>query len=174
MLKTCTIYYVLFLLVSATMEYSRADTNAHPESLGTGLNTDSAETYRTAVKSEFADVKAFLISAIEERGIKISNILHISDMLQRTGEAVGDNNPIYKKAEAIEFCSAKLSRELMQSDPHNIIFCPFSILIYELAGAPGTTYMAYRRPFYHAGGKSDSSQWKIDNLLHGIVEDAAK
>lgn len=167
-------HYPLIFVILLLAINSHADTYNVKTSSDKSQNSLAPEIKRTAVTGEFADVKAFLISAIEERGIKISTILHIGDMLQRTGEAVGDNTPIYKQAEAIEFCSATLSREMMQADPHNIVFCPFSILIYELADSPGTTYLAYRRPFYHVDGKNDSSQSAIDALLSGIIDDAAK
>jgi uncharacterized protein (DUF302 family) len=166
--------YPLFFLVMIIATYAHAnDTSA-----GTPQSSDpkvvNKEFVRYAVRGDFADIKAFLVSAIEERGIKISSVLHISDMLSRTGEAVGDKTSLYKQAEAIEFCSATLSRELMQADPHNILFCPFSILIYEPAGSHGTTYLAYRRPFYHLEGKNELSQRKIDQLLQDIIRDAAQ
>jgi len=163
-------YTLIFLALIITV-------NAHAESSRTDLtaqNPSTGEIKRLAVKGDFADIKAFLTSAIEEHGLTISHISHVSDMLQRTGEAVGDTTAIYRQAEAVEFCSATLSREMMQANPHNIVFCPFSILIYELANSPGTTYLAYRRPFYHVEGKNESPQHKIDELLSGIIEDASK
>lgn len=167
-------HYQLIFLSLILLWQSHADTLDDKFSPGTGRNAHYTEINRVSVTGEFADIKAFLTSAIEERGIKISHVSHISDMLQRTGEAVGDKTLIYKQAEAIEFCSASLSREMMRTNPHNIVFCPFSILVYELASAPGTTYLAYRRPYYHSDGKNNSTQSKVDDLLSGIIQDAAK
>jgi uncharacterized protein (DUF302 family) len=106
--------------------------------------------------------------------MKINNTSYISKMLQRTGEDVGDARHIYKNAQAIEFCSATLSREMMQADPHNIVFCPYTILIYELANDPGTTYLSYRRPFYQDAGENPASLSKVDELLSRIIEEVVE
>jgi uncharacterized protein (DUF302 family) len=95
-------------------------------------------------------------------------------MLQRTGEDVGDARPIYKNAEAIEFCSATLSRDMMQANPHNIVFCPYTILIYEMADDPGTTYLSYRRPFYQDDGENHNALSKVDELLSSIIEEVVE
>lgn len=134
----------------------------------------SKDVKRYTAFGEFNDIKAFLVSAIEQRGIKISNTAYISNMLQRTGEDIGDAKPIYKHAEAIMFCSATLSREMMQADPHNIVFCPYTILIYELARDPGTTFLSYRLPYYHEGDENHTSQTKLDELLSGIIEEVVE
>jgi uncharacterized protein (DUF302 family) len=167
-------HYALVFLAVIIAANSLADTTHSGLNPGIAQNAQTKNITRYAVKGDFNDTKAFLTSTIEGRGIKISSVLHISDMLQRTGEAVGDTTPIYKHAEAIEFCSASLSRQMMLANPHNIVFCPFSILIYELANSPGTIYLAYRRPFDRLEGKTDASRTKIDELLRGIVEETVK
>jgi uncharacterized protein (DUF302 family) len=130
---------------------------------------DAKETRRYSTEGQFNDVKAFLSAAIAERGLKISNISYISKMLQRTREALGSDKAIFRQAEAIEFCSAPLSRQMMEANPHNIVFCPYSILIYELAEQPGLVHLAYRRPFYLSQNKSDESLHKVDQLLNDII-----
>ena len=167
-------HYPLIILMFIFALSGNAEDGKNSSNSDNSKNLQSKELKRYAVAGDFAEIKAFLTSAIEERGIKISSVLHIGDMLQRTGDAVGDNKPIYKQAEAIEFCSATLSREMMQADPHNIVFCPFSILIYEPVDEPGTTYLAYRRPFYHFDGENASSQSEIDQLLSHIIEETVK
>jgi hypothetical protein len=71
---------------------------------------------------------------------------HIADMLQRTGADIGASRAVYGNAEIIEFCSASLSRKMMEADPHNIVLCPFAISIYTLPGEKNTTWVAYRKP----------------------------
>jgi hypothetical protein len=62
----------------------------------------------------------------------------------------------------------------MQANPHNIAFCPYTILIYELAKDPGTTYLSYRRPFYQAGEVNHEAQTKVDELLSRIIEEVVE
>lgn len=165
-------HYILFLII-ATAPIAQADImgNLNPINQKTFASKDVK---RYTAFGEFNDIKAFLISAIEERGIKISNTAYISNMLQRTGEDVGSSEPIYKHAEAIMFCSATLSREMMQADPHNIVFCPYTILIYELARDPGTTFLSYRLPYYQGDAENHASQSKLDELLSRIIEEVVE
>jgi hypothetical protein len=82
--------------------------------------------------------------AIQERGMFINNVMHLSDMLDRTGKDLGFKQKIYEKAESIEFCSAVLSRKMLAEDPARIVNCPFVLSVYNLPGKPGKTYIAHR------------------------------
>jgi uncharacterized protein (DUF302 family) len=70
----------------------------------------------------------------------------MADMLNRTGADLGATSKIYEQAEIIEFCSAALSRKMMELDPHNIPLCPFAISIYTLPGEKNMTWVSYRQP----------------------------
>ncbi len=96
--------------------------------------------------SNFADTRDAIVMAIENRGLVINYTSHIADMLKRTGADIGATHPIFEKAEIIEFCSAGLSRKMMELDPHNIAFCPFAISIYTLPGEQNTSWVSYRQP----------------------------
>ena len=61
-------------------------------------------------ESSFDDVLQGLKLAIEERGMYINNVMHMSEMLERTGKDLGMDEVIYGRAESVEFCSAVLSR----------------------------------------------------------------
>jgi uncharacterized protein (DUF302 family) len=101
---------------------------------------------RQKVAGGFEDTRDAVVMAIENRGLVINYVSHIADMLQRTGADIGASRQIFAKAEIIEFCSARLSRQMMEADPHNIVLCPFAISIYTLPGEPGTTWLSYRKP----------------------------
>ena len=101
---------------------------------------------RQKVASSFEDTRDAVVMAIENRGLVINYVSHIADMLQRTGADIGASRQIFAKAEIIEFCSAKLSRQMMEADPHNIVLCPFAISIYTLPGEPNATWVSYRKP----------------------------
>jgi uncharacterized protein (DUF302 family) len=127
-----------------------------------------------AKKSAFDDVKFELTNAIVGRGLVIDYTGQIGKMLERTGADVGSTKPLYAKAEFFTFCSAKLSRAMMEADPANIGFCPYVIFIYEAAGKPGETVVGYRRPVLVGNEASRKALAEIDALLDGIVKEAVK
>lgn len=84
--------------------------------------------------------------AIENRGLVINYTSHIADMLDRTGADIGAAKTVYSKAEIVEFCSAVISRRMMEMDPQNIVMCPFAISVYTLPGEQDKVWLSYRKP----------------------------
>lgn len=117
--------------------------------------------------ASFDDTREAITLAIEGRGLVINYVSHIGDMLQRTGADIGATRQVYAKAEIIEFCSASLSRQMMEADPHNIVQCPFAIAVYSLPGEPNASWVSYRRPI-GAGAKL------VTPLLQAIVDEAGQ
>jgi uncharacterized protein (DUF302 family) len=120
---------------------------------------------RHKTAASFADTREAIALAIENRGLVINFTSHIADMLDRTGADIGAAKRIFEQAEIIEFCSAGLSRKMMEADPHNIVLCPFAISVYTLPGDPGGTWVAYRKP----QGKSAAM---VEGLLKEITAEA--
>ena len=127
-----------------------------------------------STKGEFKDVKDQLLLAIEGRGLVLNYTARIGAMLDRTGKDIGAARQVYVNAELVEFCSAKMSRDTMEADPHNIVFCPYAIAIYVLPKEPGRVYLAYRRPGASGSERSARSLAAVDKLLAGIVAEALK
>lgn len=128
-----------------------------------------------STEGDFAEVREFVEMEITGRGMVINNVAYIGNMLSRTAADVGaDAAPIYRDAEALEFCSATVSRKMMEADPHNIAYCPYVIAIYELHGEPGTVYVSYRRPKVaaQASEATRAAMAEVEALLEGIVGDA--
>ncbi len=96
-------------------------------------------------EESFEDVMDNIKMAIENRGMYINNVMHMSEMLERTGKDLGFDKQIYLKADSIEFCSAVLSRKMTAEDPRRIINCPFIVSVYVLPAEPAKTYIAHRR-----------------------------
>lgn len=119
-------------------------------------------TIRRKVATDFAETRDSVVMAIENRGLVVNYVSHISDMLERTGADLGTHRRVYGQAETIEFCSAGLSRRMMEADPHDIVLCPFAISIYTLPGEKGT-WVAYRRP-----------QGKAAALVEPLLADIAR
>ncbi len=120
---------------------------------------------RHKTTASFADTREAIALAIENRGLVINFTSHIADMLDRTGADIGAAKRIFEQAEIIEFCSAALSRKMMEADPHNIVLCPFAISVYTLPGDPGGTWVAYRKP----QGKAAAM---VEGLLKEITAEA--
>lgn len=120
----------------------------------------------------FDDVKSALVFAIENRGLVVSTVSQIGEMLERTGRDLGSTEKIYARGEVLEFCSAVLSRRAMEADPHTITFCPYTIAVYVLPGEPGNVYVSYRRPLLPAGHKATQALESVDLLLSEIVQEA--
>jgi len=127
-----------------------------------------------SAKGTFDDVKGNVVSAIEGRGLTINTVSHVGEMLERTGKDLGASKQIFLHAEVLEFCSAKISRQVMEADPHTIVFCPYGIAIYELPAEPGKIYVSIRKPTLTGrGAKSGKTALReVEKLLMGIVKEA--
>ena len=135
---------------------------------------DNAYMKAYRVQESFDGTREFLEAAIGERGIKINNISHIGKMLDRTAQAVGTSNRVYVQAKAVEFCSAVVSREMMEADANNIVFCPYIIYVYELAAKPGEVYIGYRKPVGPGDKASLDKLAKVTELLEAIIGDVVE
>jgi len=122
----------------------------------------------------FEDVRDDVEMAITDRGMVINNVSHVGEMLARTGKDLGDSKQVFIKAEALEFCSAVVSRKMMEPDPDNIVFCPYVIAVYVVPEKPGEVRIAYRKPLVVGSPASQKALEAVDDLLSGIVRDALK
>lgn len=127
-----------------------------------------------AVKGTFEDVRDNIVFTINGRGMVINNVSHIGEMLERTGKDLGASKQIFLKAESLEFCSATVSRNMMEADPHNIVFCPYIINIYVLPADPKTVHVSFRKPDLVGSAQSKKSLKAVEDLLNGIIQEAIK
>jgi uncharacterized protein (DUF302 family) len=126
-----------------------------------------------SAKGKFDDAREFLKIAIENRGLVIDSTSYVNKMLERTGKDLGTTKKIYVDGQAFSFCSAVVSRKTMEADPLNIVFCPYSIAVYESLKEPGKVFVAYRRPWRPDGSEaSKASLREVEKLLDGIAREA--
>lgn len=137
---------------------------------GGDVTTDYSKTFVS--KGSFADVRDNLELSITGRGIVINNVSHIGNMLSRTAKDIGADVQVYEQAEALEFCSASLSRKMMEADRHNIIFCPYIISVYTLPGETNRVYLSYRRPWLVGNDASKQSLREVEQLLDDIIAES--
>ena len=115
----------------------------------------------------FADITQAVNDAIVNRGYAVDYHGFIGEMLKRTAADVGATKELYKDAEFFTFCSAVVSRKVMEGDPGDIAYCPYVVFVYEPADMPGKVTVGFRK--LPAGGARD----EVNTLLTGIVEEAA-
>ncbi|MEX0409240.1 DUF302 domain-containing protein [Aquibium sp. LZ166] len=116
----------------------------------------------------YDDVAAAIENAIVNRGYVIDYRGHVGEMLQRTATDVGATKDLYSDAEFFAFCSAVLSRKVMEAEIGDIAYCPYVVFVYEAAAAPGKVTVGFRK--LPPGGPRD----EVNDLLTGIVEEAAE
>ena len=95
----------------------------------------------TDYDGSFDDAAFAVESAIIGEGLVIDFVSHIGDMLKRTQEDVGGSKQLFENANVFLFCSAVLSRKVMEADPDNIAHCPYGIIVKE---AEGKVQIGYR------------------------------
>lgn len=123
-------------------------------------------------QSSFADIRESVEMAITGRGFVINNVSHVGDMLERTGKDLGGGKQVFINAESLEFCSATVSRKMMEADPDNIVFCPYIISIYVLPEKPSEVRVAYRKAQMVGSSASKKSLKAVNELLAEIIKEA--
>jgi hypothetical protein len=118
------------------------------------------------VDGAFGDVAFALENAIIGRGLVVDHTSHVGEMLNRTAGDVGAERDIYTQADVYLFCSAVLSRKMMEADVENIAHCPYSVFLYELTDAPGTVHVGYRQ-------MPEGAMQEVEALLDQIAREAA-
>lgn len=130
-----------------------------------------ALTVQFKTQGDFQYVRDSLQSAIEGKGLKINHTNLIAGMLERTGKDLGATTQVFTHGEQFEFCSAALSRTMMEADPHAIAMCPYIISVYAMPGDP-TIYLSYRKPGPTGNPALQKAFDEIEKLLTGIIQDA--
>lgn len=120
----------------------------------------------------FDEAREAVEMAITGRGFVINNVSHVGEMLERTGKDLGEGKQIFLKAEALEFCSATVSRKMMEADPDNIVFCPYIISIYVLPEKPNEVRLAYRKTQMVGSPASRKALQAVNQLLAEIIAEA--
>lgn len=110
----------------------------------------------------FEDAAFAVESAIVGRGLVIDYVSHTGEMLARTGADVGSDVELFSEADIFLFCSAQVSRQVMEVDPMNIAHCPYGIFVAERAGEVMIGYRSYPK----------GAMQQVQALLEEIVQEA--
>lgn len=137
------------------------------------LSATAAEAYTALFQThgKFQDVRDSVAMAIEGKGLLITHSNHIADMLERTGKDLGASKRVYEFGEQMEFCSATVSRVMMEADPHAMVLCPYSVSVYKLP-KDEHIYVAFRKPPTSKNPALKKALADVEKLLTEIVKDA--
>lgn len=117
-----------------------------------------------AFDGEFDDATFNVESAILDRGLVIDYVSHAGEMLARTGADVGSDTVIFDNADIFLFCSAVLSRKVMEADPSNIRHCPYAVFVTDRDGVVEIGYRHF----------PDGPMQEVQALLDDISREAAE
>ncbi|MBY6004139.1 DUF302 domain-containing protein [Salipiger bermudensis] len=125
----------------------------------------SADVVSYDTDQSFDDVIFGLENAIIDAGLVVDHVSHVGEMLERTRADVGSEVVLFDQADVYSFCSAQLSRQVMEADPMNIMFCPYDIFVAVRHDAPETTTIGFR-------GFPEGEMQVIHDLLDGLARAA--
>ena len=127
---------------------------------GTAMSQSASTTY--VYDGTFEDAAFGVENAIIGKGLVIDFVSHVGEMLDRTGQDVGSDVKLFEEADIFVFCSAVVSRKVMEADPMNIAHCPYGVFV---ADRGGEVIVGYRN--YPQGAMQE-----VQSLLDEIAREA--
>lgn len=124
----------------------------------------AAEVITYPSEDDFEDTTFAIESAILDAGLVIDFTSHTGDMLERTRSSTGSDIILFEHADIFNFCSAVLSRKVMEADPMNIVHCPYRIFVMQKAGDEQVTVGFKTMP--------EGAMKQVEAFLDNIVKDA--
>ena len=115
-------------------------------------------------EDDFDDTVFSVESAILDAGLVIDFTSHTGDMLERTREVIGSDVILFEHADIFNFCSASLSRKVMEADIMNVVHCPYRIFVMQKGGSEDVLVGFKSMP--------DGAMKEVEVFLDTIVKDA--
>lgn len=129
--------------------------------LASAAHADGATTY--VYDGAFDDATFDLEGAIIGHGLVVDHVSHTGEMLARTAQDVGSTEVIFDEADIFMFCSAVISRKVMEADPMNVAHCPYSIFVID---RDGVVQIGYRNM---PGGPMQEVQTLLDDIAREAI-----
>lgn len=130
------------------------------------LPATAQEMVSYSTDQSFDDVIFGLENAILDEGLVIEGTSHVGEMLERTRADVGSDVVIFDNADVYSFCSAKVSRSVMEADPTNIVFCPYDIFVAVRHDSPDETIIGFRS---YPEGPMQEVQALLDRIARNAI-----
>jgi len=125
------------------------------------LSDDGAVVTHT-FQGSFDDATFAVENAIVNHGLVIDSVSHVGEMLARTKADVGGTKDLFENADLFQFCSALLSRKVIEADIRNIAHCPYRIFVTSKDGEVTVGYL----------GMPEGPMKEVEALLDSIVREA--
>ncbi|WP_187431902.1 DUF302 domain-containing protein [Roseobacter fucihabitans] len=113
-------------------------------------------------EGSFEDAAFSVENAIIGKGLVIDYVSHVGDMLERTAADVGSDVQLFEEADIFVFCSAVISRQVMEADPMNIAHCPYGVFVADTGSEVMIGYRSY----------PPGPMQAVETLLSDIVQEA--
>ncbi len=129
---------------------------------------------RYQFRQRFEQVRDALRLAITSRALTIGQTLDLRKLLALAGAEAGLAGTSYVQGEVVTLCAIPSLGRLLDANPHDIVLCPYSIAVYELAAEPGLVNIAFRR--LRAPGappRLQASLSEAEALIDEIIESVA-
>ncbi|EAQ11436.1 MULTISPECIES: DUF302 domain-containing protein [Maritimibacter] len=143
---------ILIAAIAAVFAATAAQAESHAGGQATTYTYDGS----------FDDAAFAVENAIVGQGLVIDYTSHTGEMLARTAVDVGSDVVLFEEADVYLFCSAVVSRKVMEADPMNIAHCPYGIFVAEREGEVMIGYRNY----------PEGPMQEVQALLDSIVQDA--
>ena len=130
--------------------------------LASAAMAQNSTTY--AYDGDFDDATFAVESEIIGAGLVVDFVAHSGEMLARTGPDVGSDVVLFDAADIFLFCSAVLSRQVMEVNPDNIAFCPYGIFVTDRGGAVEIGYRNFPK------GEMQVIQELLDRIARSAAE----
>ena len=131
--------------------------------IGLMAGSASADSLTYPFEGSFEDATFAVEAAIVGRGLVVDYVSHVGEMLNRTGADVGSDVTIFDAADIFVFCSAVVSRQVMEADPMNIAYCPYGIFVVDRGGEVMIGHDTY----------PEGAMQAVQTLLTEIAQEAA-
>lgn len=129
--------------------------------------------YKRTVTGNFDEIRIDIENAILNRGFVIDFHARVGDMLNRTAPDTGDSQMVYTAADSWQFCSAALSRKMVEVNAINIAYCPYIVFAYATVDNPNNIVVGFRR--HDSSDPATAEVLKeINTLLGGIVDETVE
>jgi len=126
-----------------------------------GIQAQAQDVVTYPFDGEFEDATFAIENAIVGQGLNIDYVSHVGDMLKRTAADVGGTKQIFVAADIYLFCSAVLSRKVMESNPLNVVNCPYSVFAFENTDGVQVGHRTY----------PEGPMKQVQSLLDDIVQE---
>lgn len=119
--------------------------------------------------ADYAIALESLEIAIGNQGLNIAARHEAAKVMERTAQDLGHRPDILTHGEIVAFCSIRLGAQMTEEDPHNIVYCPMTVAVYQIPSDPEAVYLAWR----HLTGETPAIK-AVNALVQTIVDETAE